>query len=135
MAVIGLDLETPCWDWPHSRRDKNGYAVYKQQRAHRVFYEMIVGTIPEGLVLDHLCRNEGCVNPQHVEPVTHRENILRGEGEAAKNAVKTHCKYGHALEGRNLYIQPSTGKRGCKTCNRLKQQKYRAKKRKREIKV
>jgi hypothetical protein len=84
--------------------------------AHRWSYEYHVGAIPDGLHLDHLCRNTVCVNPAHLEPVTCRENLLRGVGSPAQNAAKTHCHKGHALAGENLYISPSTGYRHCRTC-------------------
>lgn len=79
-------------------------------------HELHKGPIPEGLVIDHLCRNRGCVNPDHLEAVTQRENILRGEGLAAANARKTHCPKGHPYSGENLYVVPSSGRRQCRIC-------------------
>lgn len=76
---------------------------------------MEVGPIPEGMDLDHTCRNRGCVNPEHLEPVTTQVNTLRGIGPTAENARKTHCKHGHPLEGDNLYVDPE-GKRKCRAC-------------------
>jgi hypothetical protein len=71
----------PCWEWT-SARTPSGYARVKRQgrdsQAHRVAYEVHVGPIPDGLELDHLCRNRGCVRPDHLEPVTHAENMRRG---------------------------------------------------------
>lgn len=84
--------------------------------AHRWSYEHHVGPIPEGLHLDHLCRNTLCVNPAHLEPVTCRENLMRGISQPAMNAAKTECQNGHPLAGNNLYINPSTGHRRCRTC-------------------
>jgi hypothetical protein len=75
----------------------------------------LVGPIPDGLVLDHLCRVRNCVRPEHLEVVTFRENVLRGEGSSANRARQTHCYKGHLLEGENVYT-PHNGKRGCKTC-------------------
>lgn len=81
---------------------------------HRWSYEHFVGPVPPGLVLDHLCRNTSCANPEHLEPVTPRENTLRGFGPTAVNAAKTHCDRGHPLT--NAYVIPSTGSRQCLEC-------------------
>jgi hypothetical protein len=86
--------------------------------AHRWSYETFVGPIPDGLHLDHLCRNRSCVNPDHLEPVTIRENLLRGVGPSAKHAKKTHCPQGHPYAGDNLYVHPTKGMRFCRTCGR-----------------
>jgi hypothetical protein len=83
--------------------------------AHRLVYEELVGPIPEGMELDHLCRNTSCVNPAHLEPVPHRVNVLRGVGPTAENAVKTECVNGHPLTGRNLCIRKEGGRK-CRTC-------------------
>lgn len=121
-------LDNGCWLWlgftdaggygrlsVGSKRDgTNGTAS-----AHRAAWELVNGPVPIGLVLDHLCRNRACINPSHLEPVTQRENTLRGEGNAAKNARKTHCKNGHPFEGDNLYVSPR-GKRTCLTCWRAR---------------
>lgn len=93
------------------------------QMVHRVMYEAVKNKIPKGLYIDHLCRNRSCINPDHLEPITNRQNVLRGEGYAAKNAKKTHCIRGHILKGVNLYVTPS-GKRNCKKCRALSMEKY-----------
>lgn len=112
--------ENGCWEWVGGL-NSNGYGKMKLGKAsagaHRVVYEMHRGPIPEGLHLDHLCRKPDCVNPDHLEPVTNRENMMRGENFAAKNAAKTHCHRGHPFEGDNLIvIKRSTPGRNCRTC-------------------
>lgn len=115
-----------CWLWRGTRSSK-GYGQFvvngKQLRAHRFAYELLVGPIPEGLQLDHVkaagCTNRCCVNPAHLEPVTARENLLRSDLTVASiNAAKTHCKWGHALHGENIYWRRD-GRRQCRTCRVL----------------
>lgn len=86
-------------------------------RAHRASYEEFVGPIPEGMVLDHLCRQRSCINPDHLQPVTNKVNLLRGNTIAARNAAKTHCKNGHELIPENLRRVKGRG-RICKVCSR-----------------
>ena len=110
-----------CWEWT-AAKDEEAYGFFraggKQVRAHRWAYEYCIGLIPPGLEPDHLCRNRSCVNPWHMEPVTNIVNILRGNGQGAINARKTHCKKGHPLAGDNLGIQSDGKKRYCVTCYR-----------------
>lgn len=82
-----------CWVWTDAARAGYGFLLVngKKQMAHRVSYELHVGPIPEGLQIDHLCRNKLCVNPTHLEPVTQRENILRSDNMAARWARRTEC--------------------------------------------
>jgi hypothetical protein len=119
---------TPCWIWRWAL-DKDGYARQwnpgGSNRAHRVFYEEHVGPIPEGMVIDHLCRECACVNPDHLEPVTIRENTLRGEGLSSVNSRKTHCLRGHAYDAANTYVDPR-GERACRTCKREDARRRRA---------
>lgn len=117
-----------CWEWAGAH-NRDGYGTAyttptgaKPQGAHRVVYELLVGPIPEGLTIDHLCRNRGCVNPAHLEPVPKHENILRGEGVAARNAAKTHCPQGHAYTAENTRIT-RVGSRRCRTCHRESQRR------------
>ncbi len=86
--------------------------------AHKAAYIKAVGEVPEGFVLDHLCRNRLCIRPDHLEPVTDRTNILRGIGPTAENARKTHCLNGHPLSGDNLIESP--GRRRCRACRTSK---------------
>jgi hypothetical protein len=117
-----------CWLWGASLMGL-GYAQfwdpyeYKPCLGHVFAYKAFVGPIPDGLHLDHLCRVRHCVNPAHLEPVTHAENVLRGEGISAVNARKTHCKHGHPLSGENLYLRPDGG-RQCRECRRQASLRY-----------
>ena len=122
-----LDLEMGCWLW--TAATENGYGRFHfegaMRWAHRIAWVLFVGLIPEELELDHLCRVRHCVNPEHLEPVTHRENVLRGDGGPAVNAKKTYCPQGHPLEGENLVARSlRRGKRECRTCWNEQQKAY-----------
>ena len=99
-----------CWLW-QGRLTRDGYgatgAAGRSVLAHRLSYETFVGPIPEGLEIDHLCRVRACVNPAHLEPVTHAENVRRGEypRETHRNGRKVACARGHALDGDNLVLE------------------------------
>ena len=105
-----------CWDWT-AYRNRDGYGQFAGEGnslAHRVSYAGLVAPIPNGLQIDHLCRNRSCVNPSHLEVVTLQENTRRG----LKEELKTHCPQGHPYEGDNLYLHSKTGWRQCHTCRR-----------------
>lgn len=126
---LARDPETECWEWTGAKNGSRGYGqIWVAGRlalAHRVAYELMVGPIPEGLELDHLCCNPGCVNPAHMEPVTHRVNTLRGESPSAKNAVKTHCPAGHLYDEANIYRRPDRPScRRCRACERERMRRY-----------
>ena len=109
-----------CWEWTGYRKPQ-GYGQYGNGRdgspvkAHRFAYELLVGPIPDGLELDHLCRNPSCVRPDHLEPVTHRENMLRSHSFIARKAAQTHCVNGDEYTPENTGIAKN-GTRHCKTC-------------------
>jgi hypothetical protein len=107
----------PCWIWTGTIRGK-GYGVFQNAQAHRFSWELMRGPFPAGLVADHLCRTPRCVNPDHLEAVTDKENILRGVGAPAINARKTHCSRGHEFSKANT-CHGLDGKRYCRTCRRM----------------
>jgi hypothetical protein len=120
LAKVAVRDGDACWEWL-AYRDRHGYGQFKldgvMQRAHRVSYRLLVGPLPTGLTLDHLCRNRGCVNPDHLDPVTNRENLLRGETVTARNAGATHCPAGHEYSGGNLRVTLHGGRK-CRACHR-----------------
>jgi len=101
----------------------------RRQGAHRYAYEALVGPIPEGLQIDHLCRHPRCVNPGHMEPVTIRENVLRGIGRSAVNARKTECFRGHPLTPDNIYPTRNGRGRACRICDLAGQARRKARRR------
>lgn len=119
-----------CWIWSGSCFP-NGYGRMKvegrDRPAHRLSYEAFVGPIPEGLVIDHLCKVPLCINPEHLEPVTVQENSLRSSvSVAAVNAGKTHCANGHPFDSANTGLRKDNGNRYCKVCHQDRKRKARA---------
>lgn len=124
-----------CWPWQGTVNAYTGYGQFSYRdhtqggrviglRAHRAVYELLVGAVPDGLTIDHLCGVKTCVNPAHLEPVTGAENTRRGVaahggrvGAAKQRAAQTHCKWGHEFTPENTYVQPN-GTRACKACRR-----------------
>ena len=121
-----------CWIWNGAHNNYGYGRVYKDGRclsAHRVAYEIAEGPVPPGLDLDHLCRVRDCVNPAHLEPVSRKENLLRGETIPASNSQKTHCPEGHRLSLDNLVKSAYPRRRQCRICwNKMMRDKYHAKK-------
>lgn len=138
MTVKGIDVATEarfwpkvrptgfCWEWTGGK-NASGYGMFgipkrdgttdwTKVSAHRYAYQSLVGPISEGLVVDHLCRNRGCVNPDHLEPVTQQENTLRSPLPTACTSKKKACAQGHLLSGDNVKI--SRGQRVCVECAR-----------------
>lgn len=123
LMLSKIEPEDGCWVWTSSFNG-DGYAQFSSKRVHRRVYELAVGPIAEGMVLDHLCRNRGCVNPDHLEVVTVRENTLRGEGPSARFARAAHCVKGHEFTAENTR-RIAGGYRVCKTCASAAEKAYR----------
>jgi hypothetical protein len=120
-----------CWLWVGAKRKGYGKFIVRSSKkprmdlevfAHRFSYELKFGMVPQGMDLDHLCRVHNCVNPDHLEVVTRRTNILRGVSPAAINHKKTHCIHGHEFSGNNLWMRKD-GTRQCRTCKRESQKR------------
>jgi hypothetical protein len=128
-----------CWVWTGAL-DRHGYGrvgfgARKLGTAlvHKVVYEAMIGLVPAGRELDHVkargCSSNACCNPAHLEPVTHRENVVRGDGPTLLqqlNAAVTHCPKGHSYDEANTYRHPRNGSRGCKACRREATRQWRA---------
>lgn len=126
--VEGLTVEGPCWLWRGAHNKPHGYGrvcvQYRTLYLHRVVYELLVGPIPEGLQLDHLCRQPACCAPYHLEPVTPLVNTRRGTDH---NASKTHCPNRHEFTPENTYMTPGAKpRRVCRTCRAEYMPKWRA---------
>ncbi len=123
-----VDTSGVCWEWTGGP-DHSGYGVFDDSmggryRAHRWSWNHLVGQVPDGLVLDHLCRNKVCVNPDHLEPVTPAENTRRGYSPAAMNARKTACPQGHPYDA--VVMVDGRERRKCSICNREAGRRFRA---------
>lgn len=110
-----------CWLWT-GWVDRDGYGKCSrdgEQYVHRWTYKTLVGPIPDGYVIDHLCRVKRCVRPDHLEPVTPGENTLRMMRSLGRFGCATHCPKGHPYDEENTYVSPS-GRRHCRECNRVR---------------
>ncbi len=134
-AKVDRSNDLGCWLWLGTL-ERSGYGQFftnatpRLAKAHRFAYELLIGRVPDGCELDHLCHDPAvcslknacthrrCVNPAHLEPVTRRANVLRSGTASAVNARKMSCVKGHPLTGENLYVTPSTGGRQCRACAR-----------------
>jgi hypothetical protein len=123
-----VEKTSACWLWL-AQRNHRGYGRFwidgALRLAHRVAYGAANGPIPKGLQLDHLCRNRACVRPDHLEPVTSRENTLRGEAAPAVNARKSACDKGHPFTPDNTNVRLN-GDRRCRTCHAANNRAWRA---------
>lgn len=134
-----------CWQWTkalgkrgyadiHVGRSVSGACTHFKKKAHRVMYEFWYGPVPANLDMDHLCRNKGCINPNHLEPVPRSVNAKRGLGPAmaaTRNLARTHCKNGHPFAGENLKLREGRYRR-CAECCRIAARKCAARKRERQ---
>ena len=121
----------PCWTWLAGHFKQTGYALLCTKRddgkwrpgtAHRIAWELYVGPIPPGLQVDHLCRNRGCVNPRHLEPVTQKVNLARGDSQSAIAVRTNRCHRDHEFTPENTRIKRN-GKRDCRACARIRESK------------
>ena len=129
MEYVLPEPNSGCWLWMGGQGGGYGRIRFEGRmvQAHRMIYEQIRGLVPLGMTMDHLCRNQVCVNPDHLEAVTNRVNVLRGKGLTAANVRRNHCVNGHGFSPSNTRLEPKnkTGfRRVCLTCQRERQRHY-----------
>ncbi len=145
MSHVEMEPNSGCWLWTgrwsedgygrSARRESDGKS--HNRMAHRVSYEMLVGKVPHGMFLDHLCRTRCCVNPMHLEPVTNRENVIRGRFPSmVKERLSkiTHCPKGHEYTQDNTYIRIFNGYK-CRQCMICRNSRDKSRDRKKERRV
>ena len=117
--ALAINLDAPCWLWTKAKQKKLGYGILtrngKHWLAHRYMWTIMRGPIPAGLTIDHLCRVRHCVNPQHLEVVTMRENNRRGNSPSGIHGRTTHCPRGHEYTEANT--RRDTAGRHCRACS------------------
>lgn len=117
-----------CWEWL-AYKNPEGYAIFWNGKsmivAHRWYYEYLYGLIPVGLEPDHLCNNKGCVNSEHIEPVTHQENMRRAFNNRPRRERLDTCKRGHPYSKENTYVNARTGNYHCRECMNQHARDYR----------
>lgn len=124
-------IKADCWEWT-AGRTRQGYGQFwyggRHVLVHRFSYEIIFGNqLPKGFQLHHRCENPGCVNPNHVVPLTPKQHTHVGNSPAALCAKRTHCDNGHEFTKENTYIRPTEGRRRCLICRRVKNRVYQLK--------
>ncbi len=117
LTKVDFSDDDMCWEW-QGNIDTYGYGTYGNQNhmVHRVVYELLIDKLELKDTIDHLCFNRSCVNPNHLEVVPLRDNILRGNNAASINSRKTHCIKGHEFDLYNTYTHPKRGTRHCRPC-------------------
>ena len=128
-----VDATGDCWEWIGARRKADGYGAFhvagegQTDVAHRVVWKLLVGPIPYGLTIDHLCRNRACVNPDHLQVVAHRVNILRGYGPSGIAFRSEACPNGHPYRAETTGLR--NGSRSCLICHRAMKNRNQRKRR------
>lgn len=120
-AKVAIDPTTGCWNWTGATSGKKRqYSAFRYEgrltSGHRASYRIFVGPIPDGHEVDHTCRNTLCINPEHLEAVTQRENNLRSGSPSAERSRVTHCPQGHPYDDENTYRRPGSKNRECRKC-------------------
>jgi hypothetical protein len=129
MQYVDPGIGSGCWLWK-GNRNRLDYGMFqfrgRNRGAHQVSYVLFMGEVPAGKIVHHRCEVPACVNPDHLEALTHREHILLHGGHVAKYMTQTTCKNGHPLSGDNLWVDPKWGYRRCRACIRASWLRWRA---------